>query len=464
MNYWQKRQQQLNKQLEKDEARLKKWLSSFYDSEFRKLDKQIAAYYAQYGTENVIEYRKLLKELPAEDKRLLIEQMDDFAKKYPQYAHLMPVRESVYKLDRLEGLQYSVRMQQLEMGAVTQEEIQKHLTRQALRGGNAAAEAMGFGENFYNMNPDIVTRFVNTAWAENKNFSQKIWKNTEKLANYLNTDIAQSFARGDSYEKMVRNLRQRFGKVSRKDAFRLIYTEGTYVMAESTMQPFVEDFEEYRISSTAADGKVCSICRALAEKKFQIRDRRPGANFPPLHPWCRCTFTIEVGDWNKWMDDYERRHGNGQAKKVAGRLNGSKEDVILDKTDDKGKIDVHTVGRIDRNIYKCITDDIVTDEVIITDERIQHIKERHPNDYERFYSYIPKIIENPDYIIEANKPNTAVVLKEIEEQGEKFKLVLRIKVESDPVEYKNSIMTFWHIGNTTWRKSLKNKKVLYKRE
>lgn len=35
---------------------------------------------------------------------------------------------------------------------------------------------------------------------------------------------------------------------------------------------------------------------------------------------------------------------------------------------------MHTVGKIDREIYKCITKDIVTDEVIITDERIGHIK------------------------------------------------------------------------------------------
>lgn len=125
---------------------------------------------------------------------------------------------------------------------------------------------------------------------------------------------------------------------------------------------------------------------------------------------------------------------------------------------------MYTVGRIDRNIYKCVTEDIVTDEVIITDERIAHIQERHPNDYERFCSYIPEILENPDYIIETAKPYTAVILKEIENQGEKFKLVLRIKVKSDPAEYRNSIMTFWHIGETTWKKSLKNKKILYKRE
>lgn len=137
---------------------------------------------------------------------------------------------------------------------------------------------------------------------------------------------------------------------------------------------------------------------------------------------------------------------------------------IMNASKAKEEIQVHLVGKINREIYKCITADIVTDEVVITDERIMHIKERHPNDYERFYSYIPAIINSPDYIIEANKPNTAVILKEIKEDGEKFKLVLRIKVESDPDGYKNSIMTFWHIGETTWKKSLKNKNILYKRE
>ena len=122
------------------------------------------------------------------------------------------------------------------------------------------------------------------------------------------------------------------------------------------------------------------------------------------------------------------------------------------------------IGKIDREIYKCITEDIRTEEVIITDERIIHIRERHPNDYERFYSYIPEIINNPDYIIEANKENTGILLKEIEENREKFKLVLRIAILNDPIEYKNSVISFWRIGDITWRKTLKNKNVLYKRE
>lgn len=328
MTYWEKRQQQLNRQMEKDEEKLKKRLSSYFDTEYRKLEKQIAAYYKQYGTDNVIQYRRLMEELPEEDKRLLIEQMDDFAAKYPEYAHLMPVRESIYKLNRLEGLQYSVRMQQFEIGAVENEQITAHLNRQAMRGANAAAETLGFGKNFYSNNPDITKLFVNVSWSNGENFSERIWGNTSKLAYYLNTDIAQGIARGDSYDRLVKRLRKRFGDVSRNDAYRLIYTEGTYVMAEATMQPFIEDFQKYRLS-TVGDGKVCSICRGVAEETFDIADRQPGVNFPPLHPWCRCTFTIEVDDWDAWMEGYERRHGNGQSVKVANRLKGEEKGNII---------------------------------------------------------------------------------------------------------------------------------------
>ena len=324
MNYWERRQQELNKAMEKDEEKLKKRLSSYFDTEYRKLEKQIAAYYKQYGTDNVIQYRRLMESLPDADKRLLIEQMDEFAKKYPQYAHLMPVRESIYRLNRLEGLQYSIRMQQLEIGAVENEQITEHLNRQAMQGANAAAETMGFGKNFYSNNPDITKLFVNVPWSNGENFSQKIWNNTAKLANYLNSDIAQGIARGDSYDRLVRRLRERFSNVSRNDAYRLIYTEGTYVMAESTIQPFTEDFEKYRLS-TVGDGKVCDICRGVSEETFDIANRQPGVNFPPLHPWCRCTFTIEVDDWDAWMEDYEKRHGNGEAQKVANRM---KADII----------------------------------------------------------------------------------------------------------------------------------------
>lgn len=127
-------------------------------------------------------------------------------------------------------------------------------------------------------------------------------------------------------------------------------------------------------------------------------------------------------------------------------------------------IEVHVVGRINIEIYKCITVDIVSDEVIITDNQIQHIMDRHPNSYERFSSYFKEIIEDPDYIIEANKPYTALVLKEIKAENEEFKMVLRLATSKDMPGYKNSIITFMRINEKEWKRLLRNKKVLYKKE
>ena len=337
MSYWTRRQEQLKQTAEKDEAKLKKRLSSFFDAEFKRLEREIAAYYQTYGVDNVIEYRRLLESLSDEDRRLLIERMDEFVRKYPQYADLMPVRETIYRLNRLEGLQYSVFMEEANIAGYTSEQMTTYLTSLSQKGVNMAMETLGFGKSFYAINAAVVKQFVDVPWCNGENFSTRIWNDTRKLAQYLNQDIAQGFARGDSYDKLVRQLRKRFSNVNRRDAYRLIFTEGTYVMAESSMQPFTEDFERYRLSPVM-DGRTCPICRSLARQVFEIKDRQPGVNFPPIHPWCRCSWEIVVDDWDRWIDDYVAKH-SGDAKRaetVAKRV----DDDIINKKEDMLKIDL----------------------------------------------------------------------------------------------------------------------------
>ena len=158
--------------------------------------------------------------------------------------------------------------------------------------------------------------------------------------------------------------------------------------------------------------------------------------------------------------------GIGKVTRVKGikPLDNSENSVTMPLEKVSGVLGVKKVCDLDIEKYRCVTPGIRISEVIITEERIEHIREGHPDDYERFCSYIPKIIAEPDYIIEANKENTAVVLKEIIENGEKFKLILRLKTSGDPEGYKNSIISFWKIGETTWKKTIKNKKILYKSE
>lgn len=125
---------------------------------------------------------------------------------------------------------------------------------------------------------------------------------------------------------------------------------------------------------------------------------------------------------------------------------------------------VYSVGKIDIEIYKCVTEDIQTDEVIITERQIEHIKERHPSDYERYFSYAREIIREPDYILEANKPNTAFVLKHIVDNGKNYQLILRLKTAHDPADYCNSIITFLKVEEKRYNRYLRTKKILYKSE
>ena len=95
----------------------------------------------------------------------------------------------------------------------------------------------------------LVRQFVDVPWCNGENFSTRIWNDTNRLAQYLQQDLAQGFARGDSYDRLVRNLRQRFRNVNRKNAYRLVFTEG-YLCdgGRSSMQPFIQDFDKYHTS------------------------------------------------------------------------------------------------------------------------------------------------------------------------------------------------------------------------
>lgn len=139
--------------------------------------------------------------------------------------------------------------------------------------------------------------------------------------------------------------------------------------------------------------------------------------------------------------------------------------AILDTSNKIGvNPDVNFVCKLDKDLYKVITEDIRTDEVIITDERIQHIQERHPDDYERFSTYLAEIVQNPDYIIRDPRPQTGMLLKEITvgETGEHFRIALRLAASQDPTQYKNSIITFLKIRPKEWERLIRNKEILYK--
>lgn len=126
--------------------------------------------------------------------------------------------------------------------------------------------------------------------------------------------------------------------------------------------------------------------------------------------------------------------------------------------------DVHYVGKIDRDIYKCVTNDITTDDLIITEKQVNHIFAEHPDDFDDIVESIKEAVANPDYIVESDKPFTAFVLKELSNDKGKTRLIIRLKTSTDPSNYKNSIITFQKVREKEWKRIIRNKKILYKSE
>lgn len=367
-SYWHSRQTLADAAMEKDERALSVRVHNAYESELRRLNREIAEYYQRYGENGVLEYRRLMETMDPKDRELLIRDCDEFLRQHPDMQSIVDVRKSIYQLNRLEGLQASARLHLYQATGDVVQRIDNHIVRQSLRGANTAAEAMGFGRSFYNMDSDAVRRFVDTVWTGNTSYSQRIWDNTETLASYVAQDMSKALARGDSYQRIAKALEKRFVDVPQSSLMRLVYTEGTYVSRMAQVEELKrEGFDSYTIE-VVHDERACEECEGVNGSTFRFEDMQVGVNFPPLHPYCRCQIAPAVDDWDAWQqkqeelarqkameESYENWEGVGAKKgdkRKVGRisdnpLNPKPGDGSVVYVKDKDKLEPHEIRTVD---------------------------------------------------------------------------------------------------------------------
>lgn len=106
---------------------------------------------------------------------------------------------------------------------------------------------------------------------------------------------------------------------------------------------------------------------------------------------------------------------------------------------------------------------LATDELILTDERDAHIKQRHDQDYTLFCQCVREVIRMPDMILKDSKNQKSVFyIKYIEEVY--LCIVVRLSLEAEGTNRKNSIITSFLLGHKTLKRKKKNSKTLYNRE
>ena len=132
-----------------------------------------------------------------------------------------------------------------------------------------------------------VKAILSTNWS-GQMFSERVWDNTNALADGLKHDMLAGIMAGKSEQHMADDIMNRCG-VGAFEARRLVRTETTCVANMAELYGYKElDIDEYEFSA-CLDSRTSDLCRELDGKVFKRNSAQAGVNLPPMHPFCRST-------------------------------------------------------------------------------------------------------------------------------------------------------------------------------
>lgn len=174
----------------------------------------------------------------------------------------------------------------------------------------------GIDVDYTHFNEDQLRSIVYQPW-QGSDFSKRIWNNyTNVLPEVLTNTMFKATALGYSHTRLEQELRSTFHNVESNNLHRLIVTEMGHITEQATAD-FYEDsnIEQYQYLATL-ETHTCEICAHLDERIFYVKDRKPGLNYPMIHPYCRCTTVPYMKDLPDIVSRWSRDDETGKGKFV----------------------------------------------------------------------------------------------------------------------------------------------------
>lgn len=298
--YWIKRAEQItDTQFKKSDDYLKN-LEKQYLIAKNEIEKEIDTWYRRYSKNNGMSFLDAKKEL----SRLELAELKWTLEEYIEYGQMNAINPIwLRELENASTRVHITRLYSLQL------QLKNHIEK--LYAENAAGSYFllkeiyedsyykslfelqkGFntGFKFMKFNENELDTILNKPWAsDGVNFSNRLWKDKDKLINELQTNLTQCIIRGDNPNKVV-NIVARKLETSKNNARRIIITESAYFSNTSQNQCYRDlGVEEYEICSTL-DNKTSIICRDMDGKVFKMSDYEVSVTAPPFHCHCRtCT-------------------------------------------------------------------------------------------------------------------------------------------------------------------------------
>ena len=296
-NYWEKRAVDLEK-LTQDRADVDiMHVNKLFDGAVDIVEKQIEGIFGKYTRDSGVipsEALRLLNEKQTETmRRNLMAALAQCQEEVARQAILARLNAPAYaaRISRLEALKDLIHAQAYKVGSAAHYRLTDRLIdtyeQSYYRSIYDQQRRTETGFDFTKLADMDVQAAIATNWA-GSNYSNRIWKNTKKLAESLEEVITQGLMTGQSIRDMELALEARVVS-ERYKINRIIRTEVNHCCNQGTLMSYKAAGTLRYIYLATLDLRTSSICRSLDKEVFFVSKAKVGVNFPPMHPNCRST-------------------------------------------------------------------------------------------------------------------------------------------------------------------------------
>lgn len=290
--YWERRQEKKYLAGEKKVNEYYKGLKRSFEQAKREIQSVINDFYIRYARENKVSYadaQKLLARAEIGELKDFIAKAYENMGKYNLELNNMSIKARITRYEALEkqidailqqlyGIEYQYKGEELLKDVYVDSYYRTWYNIDAYR---------GFHQEFAQISPGTIDELIKYPF-NGADFSTRLWRQKNHMMQKLNESITTMLIQGRNPKTLTEEFAKMFG-TKEYEAYRLLHTEGSFIMGQGTLAGYKEDgVEKYRILATL-DMKTSDVCRDMDGKEFKVEDAIVGISYWPFHPHCRTT-------------------------------------------------------------------------------------------------------------------------------------------------------------------------------
>lgn len=302
--YWSNRSNKRMESYHKDSNLVVLKIAKAYEEAIKEINKDIEKIFDNFAQKNNLttsRAKKMLNlKIPNPITEWLKKKLPTIKSEKIKKLIIQHIESKAYgaRITRLEALKESIYLNLSTVVDVEVRECEKLYTRTINKAYYMNCydiqKGINIGFNVATMPTEVIEEILMANWS-GMHYSERVWRNSQVMAQKLEQVLIKGFMTGKSYKKLAIELEE-MSEDGIYAAERLVRTEMTYISNQAELRSYLECGIDKYVFVATLDSRTSKQCRKMDRQVVEIKDAKAGKNLPPLHPWCRSTTRAYLGE------------------------------------------------------------------------------------------------------------------------------------------------------------------------